>query len=280
MVIKRKNKIIEPISILTLGSDPEVFLMDESSLEIISAENLIHGTKDSPRILEEGFGIQEDCVLAEITIPPSKTKADFTNNIKKCLELIKKELPEGLTIKCSASEILDNRFLVSEQARTGGCSPDYNAYTTKVNPKPKMSSESFRTSGFHIHLGFNRIPDYEETCQMIRYLDLYLGVPSIIIDKDKRRRKLYGKAGCFRHKESYGFEYRVLSGFFSSNEYLTDWIWEQCQLAIDAYLNQTLTTKDFVTINKIINSGDEDGANKLINTFNLKLPKYEFATTN
>ena len=33
---------------------------------------------------------------------------------------------------------------------------------------------------------------------MLQYIDAYVGIPSIIYDTDAERRKLYGKAGCFR----------------------------------------------------------------------------------
>ena len=33
---------------------------------------------------------------------------------------------------------------------------------------------------------------------MVKLLDIFLGIPSVIIDPDKKRRKLYGKAGAFR----------------------------------------------------------------------------------
>lgn len=77
------------------------------------------------------------------------------------------------------------------------CSEDFNAYTEDVNPKPQGATTNLRSAGLHIHVGYND-PDIPSSLQMIKYMDQYLGLPSIVVDQDSRRRSLYGKAGCFR----------------------------------------------------------------------------------
>ena len=52
----------------------------------------------------------------------------------------------------------------------------------------------------HIHIGYDNSTK-ETNFAIIKALDLFLGVPSLEIDLDERRRGLYGKAGCFRHKK-------------------------------------------------------------------------------
>ena len=41
-------------------------------------------------------------------------------------------------------------------------------------------------------------PDVDTSLALVKYMDVFLGVPSVIKDKDTKRRSLYGKAGCFR----------------------------------------------------------------------------------
>lgn len=51
---------------------------------------------------------------------------------------------------------------------------------------------------------------------IIPLLDLFVGIPSVLIDRDegaKERRKQYGKAGDFRY-QPHGIEYRTLSNFW------------------------------------------------------------------
>ena len=49
----------------------------------------------------------------------------------------------------------------------------------------------------HLHLGYEN-PNIDTSLMLVKYLDMYLGVPSVLRDTDSRRRSLYGKAGCFR----------------------------------------------------------------------------------
>lgn len=87
----------------------------------------------------------------------------------------------------------------------------------------------------HFHVGYDN-HNRETSIELIRTLDLFLGVPSILIDKDDRRRELYGKAGCFRFT-AYGLEYRVMSGYFIDTPELIDWCFTQITKAID-FLNE------------------------------------------
>lgn len=49
----------------------------------------------------------------------------------------------------------------------------------------------------HIHIGYDN-PTIDFSKLLIRYMDMYLGVPSVLIDTDVNRRKYYGNAGSFR----------------------------------------------------------------------------------
>ena len=90
------------------------------------------------------------------------------------------------------------------------------------NNPPSLDGTNLRSCGGHLHIGFDRAKnDMMARPHLVRILDLVAGVPSIIIDKDKDRRKLYGKAGAHRPKmieagDPYdGVEYRTLSNFGS-----------------------------------------------------------------
>ena len=48
-----------------------------------------------------------------------------------------------------------------------------------------------------IHVGYEN-PDVDTSLALVKYMDVFLGIPSVVKDKDKKRRSLYGKAGCFR----------------------------------------------------------------------------------
>lgn len=193
---------------ITIGADPELFIINEKTKKVISSVGKIPGEKGNPYVADDmpaGFGLETDNILAEFNIPPVSDEASFVNNIeymKGYIDKFVKNLDPDYGIFCAASKTVDKSQLQSPQARLFGCDVDYNAYTEAPNPKPEGSRTNLRSAGFHIHIGYEN-PNIDTSVLLVKYLDMYLGVPSVIYDKDKRRRSLYGKAGCFR-LTSYG----------------------------------------------------------------------------
>lgn len=146
------------------------------------------------------------------------------------------------------------------------CDPDYNAYTELENPKPQGGGGNLRSAGCHIHIGYPKC-NPETSIKLVKYLDAYLGVPSILIDTDKQRRSLYGKAGSFR-LQPWGVEYRVLSSKFIDTDKLLEWVWNKVQIAVNAcHYCLELPPSDLVI--NAINNSDQELAKKLINTYKL-----------
>lgn len=193
---------------ITIGADPELFIINEKTKKVISSVGKIPGEKGNPYVADDmpaGFGLETDNILAEFNIPPVSDEASFVNNIeymKGYIDKFVKNLDPDYGILCAASKTVDKSQLQSRQAQLFGCDIDYNAYTEAPNPKPEGSRTNLRSAGFHIHIGYEN-PNIDTSVLLVKYLDMYLGVPSVIYDKDKRRRSLYGKAGCFR-LTSYG----------------------------------------------------------------------------
>jgi hypothetical protein len=213
---------------ITIGADPELFLVDKNK-KLISAVNLIGGTKEAPlQLTLPGCAIQEDNVAAEFNIPACTTFNQFHTSIQYVLQHLKyKVKPLGLSL---ASKIASHSFtddqLETWQAMVFGCEPDFNAWTNKQNPSPKVDNPNLRSAGGHIHIGTNL-----DKLDIIKSMDLHLGVESLLLDKDKERRKLYGKAGAFRPK-SYGVEYRTLSNFWIWSDEYIKWAWDRTNQAI------------------------------------------------
>lgn len=272
------------IKSVTLGADPEFFLFDKLRNEVVSAEGLIGGTKNEPKIISEvGHSIQEDNVMVEYNIPPCIDSYSFSREIAFVIDYISKVTAPHLVPYISASAILADEFLKSEQALMFGCEPDFNVWTRSENASPS-SSTNLRTAGGHIHIGYAE-PSLEDSEEIVKAMDLFLGVPSILIDTDKERRKMYGKAGAFRFKP-YGVEYRTLSNFWITNALYSQWAFEQTLLAIE-FINSGNTIEiDSELSQRIvntINNCDEVEALKLVEEFKLKLVKpikkedYEYA---
>lgn len=188
---------------ITVGADPELFIINEKTKKVVSAVGLIPGEKGNPwrsNDMPEGFGLETDNILAEFNIPPVKDRLNFVNNIvymQKYINKFVKNINPDLGILCVASQTVPVSELQSDQAKLFGCDVDYNAYTMSANPKPKGTLTNLRSAGFHIHVGYNN-PNTDTSLTLVKYMDAFLGIPSVVKDKDKRRRSLYGKAGCFR----------------------------------------------------------------------------------
>lgn len=256
----------------TIGTDIEVFGRKPNGKHVALC-GLIGGTKEQPRQIEglpAGFMLQEDNVSCEFNIPPCETKAEWMNAIKIINREVYHELRHmGFQISPLASVSFDTEDLQHPQALVFGCEPDYNAWTMKENEKPKAEDKNLRTAGGHIHVGSNT-----EMVQGVQLMDLYLGVPSVILDNNPasiERRKLYGKAGAMRPKP-YGWEYRVLSNFWIFSEHLTKWVFEQTKLATDPEYCYKIDEKLGKLIQTCINTSDIDIAIKLVNKCKINLP--------
>ena len=257
----------------TIGSDPELFLIDKTTGKVVSSIGIIPGEKDNAfreKSWAKGFGLEIDNILAEFNIPAVKTKQAWIENMnfmKSYIRNFVQKINPNLDILCTASMTVDEDQLQSDEAKLFGCDPDYNAYTEKANPKPKGDASNLRSAGCHIHIGYPKC-NPETSVLLVKYLDAFLGLHSVLLDIDKTRRSLYGKAGSFR-LQPWGVEYRVLSSYFISNDELLSWVWDRVMIAVNAchYFLQ-LPPADLVI--KAINNSDQALAKELIEKYNLK----------
>lgn len=218
------------INNLKVGADPELFF--EKDGKPFSVEGLIKGTKENPRELnKKGCALQEDNVMAEFNIPECDNKNDFNENIEYALDNLQTiALLNDCELLIEPSANFENKFLKSKQSLEFGCSPDNNAYTFSQNDRVEIL-ENVRVAGGHIHIGYDN-PSEDLNLAIVRTLDIFLGLPSILLDKDTVRRKYYGHAGSYRNK-SYGVEYRTLSNFWIKNKENREWVFDQIKKAID-----------------------------------------------
>lgn len=257
---------------VTIGADPELFLINSKTGKVVSSIGIIPGEKGNPYRsddMPEGYGLEIDNILAEFNIPPVTTKEGFIEAMTYMKNYIKKFIKakdSSLNILCKASMMVDEDQLQSSEAKMFGCSVDYNAYTEEPNPKPKGECTNLRSAGFHIHIGYDNC-NVDTSLELIKYLDMYLGIPSVLKDDDTKRRSLYGKAGCFR-LTPYGLEYRVLSSYFLSNKITLTWVWNGICKAIKAY-NEGYGLIDPELVQKAINESDKELAEKLVKKYKL-----------
>lgn len=265
---------------LTVGADPEFFLKDTNTNRLISSIGLVGGSKEHPKPIDDyGHCIQEDNVAVEFNIPAARDAFSFTKSIQFVLDHVKNTyaIPNNLELAIVPSGVFDEDQLNNEAARTFGCDPDFNIWTMRENPRPEAGAGGrMRTAGGHIHVGFTKTSNsVDEQIALVRAMDLFIGVPSVLLDDDTDRRSMYGKAGAYRDK-SYGVEYRTVSNFWIKSEKLINWAFESTLRAVEfcrTERGRNILNHEVVgeAICNAINNSDRGLAEKLINKFSVAM---------
>lgn len=252
---------------ITLGTDPEMFLNKDG--KTISAIGKIGGSKSDPLpISDKGHFIQEDNVAIEYNIPPCSTIEEWVDNnnfVKDYLDVVAAGI--GCTLDISASAVLDDDQLDCDEAKLAGCEPDFNIWKECVNIPPDLSATNMRSAGGHISVGWDNVTE-ETQYDMVKAMDATLGLKSLFLDKDEKRKELYGKAGCFRFRD-YGIEYRPLSNFWIKTDESLKWAWnttmEAIELVNSGKIEEIKKYKDQIV--EAINTNNKDLASELLNEF-------------
>jgi len=213
---------------ILIGSDPELFVHDGKGF--ISGHDLIPGSKEEPYPVRGG-AVQVDGTALEFNTDPARGAKEFSNTVQKVVEQLDGMIPKRLELVANPTADFAKKYFdaLPAKAKELGCDPDFNAYTGMKN-NPPNANVHFRTGAGHIHVGWTDIKDphdplhMDECRSIVQMLDIYLGVPSMYLDDDNKRRQLYGMAGAFRPK-TYGVEYRVLSNFWVMDPDIRMWVY-------------------------------------------------------
>lgn len=259
---------------LLVGADPELFLVDDDGMPV-SAIGKIGGSKEEPRLVTCG-AVQEDNVLAEFNIDPAMSAKEFISNITTVMKELSNILPAYNLVPIPSMNFDMKELVMSgEKAFEFGCTPDFNAWTGEENDPPD-ANETLRTAGGHVHIGHESVQgdDEEQKRNLIKVLDFYLGIPSVLLDNDKDRRSMYGQAGAYRPKE-YGVEYRTLSNFWVGNTDYMSWVFNNTSRAVldIDHLPVMLDRFDEEVVRTTINTSNVDKAREIVETLQIKLPR-------
>ena|SRR5687768_15964370 len=118
----------------------------------------------------------------------------------------------------------------------------------------------------HIHISYEK-PDYGVSIELIKALDIFVGLPSVLQDEDKERRKLYGKAGAYRFKK-YGVEYRTPGNYWIFTPDLVKEMFDQVNRAVE-FVNsgREISVEEGKIIQRCINSSNREQAVELIEKY-------------
>lgn len=258
-----------------IGSDIEFFLQEENTNEIVSAEGIVRGTKDNPFQFDENnpfYATSLDNVMAEGNIPPAESPMEFYQNVQRLMDYIQANVPNGLKLVSLPSARLDFKYLQTENAMLFGCMPSLNCWTMEEE-RPEPKGDNLRSAGMHIHVGYDN-PDDDVNMQLARAMDLFLGVPSVIIEPANERKAVgYGRAGNFRNQR-HGMEYRSLSSHFSSSPELIRWCYNNAMQAVKFVNEGRASEIEYFgdMIQNVINNEDKETAKNIIDRYKILMP--------
>lgn len=260
---------------LTIGADPELFAKQGG--KYVSGHGLVPGDKANPHPVLNG-AVQVDGMALEFNIDPANSEDGFVFNLQSVMAQLRDMVPEHEVVADPVAHFTPEYMdLQPEEAKELGCDPDFNAWNGgRINPKPD-NTLPMRTGAGHVHLGFCEGADItsehhvDMCCRIVRQLDFYLGLPSLLFDTDVQRRDMYGQAGAFRAKP-YGVEYRVLSNRWLSDEKLMRWVFANTNAAVVALREGRDLAQEFGDITSIINNSRANEAREIIEAAGIPTP--------
>jgi len=254
----------------TIGADPELFVFSHGKDKIVSSIPVIKKDKHDPVDLGDGIKMYADNVLLETSFPPSDNKDGFIKTVKSALIKIQDWLGRDYSIVAQASHVFSEEDIGPKPAVMHGtlpveweigCNPSYDCYA-QAERIPSPFATGLRSGSFHIHLGSELLLPFENKDKMIRLLDLLVGCPYVIIDRDETslaRRMLYGKAGEFR-PTAYGIEWRVLGNYALRSPALTELVLDLVHYTMEQMehknVDYILAHADFNLVQTSINTGN------------------------
>jgi len=277
------------MSEFTIGVDPEIFLTQGG--KPVSAHGLIEGDKKNPYKVPSG-AYQVDGTAVEFNTDPVAYNnfEEFNAKIVTVMKTLASAVKEKGNYKFNISPVQeypqDYFDSIPLEAKELGCDPDYCAYTLEQNPRPE-GDRLFRTGAGHIHVGWGAdIPvenrEHHEICaSFVKMLDATVGLFMTVIDREPRRRELYGKARAYQAKP-YGVEYR-----FPSNVWLKTRTRRQIthKLLVKAIQSmkaghtvESLTRVSSESIQSILNTGDVTNAKFILSAIDYMTMKNYFAS--
>lgn len=261
----------------TLGTDPEIFVVDKDN-QIIPAWTYLPA-KEAPA--RYNYNAQVGTVYWD------GFQAEFTTSGQHtCFSWVSDSVQAGLrTIHEAAQKVggklsirsvipVNPDFLQDQKPEhvQFGCAPSYNAYGLKGNIQDGRNVP-YRFAGGHLHFGIGHLSRAEGAREAaiqkyVKALDKVLGVASVAFlgELDSPiRRAFYGQPGEYR-MPSHGFEYRTLSNAWMSHPLAMNMVFDLgravCGLAEDGLLDGWEVTEE-ETI-RVITENDVEGARAIL----------------
>ena len=237
--IKNSEKFsITPVTGITLGCDPEFFIVDRQSSKLLRAN----------AFFKKWGEVGNDGVLAEIRPKPSLTPEGLTANISELIATARQVLQLGLTYP-------------SEKIKLVAAS----SYRLSDGQPAVVGTYGFATAGFHLHYGLPSkiLGNTPEVLSLMfgisNIMDYFVSIPCMVVEGADYTRRTnnhlsYGKPGDFR-LDYRTFEYRVPGGVMLKNPILTNGLISLGAVVIgDVVSRIKAESNNFTNLQKVLNT--------------------------
>lgn len=136
---------------ITIGSDPEIWLVSKLTKNPIPTVGIIHAEKEKPEELLPGgwFFLRDNCSL-EFNIPPAKTEREFIEFHQVAMAQLEAIVGKDYALLVQPSIEFHPDLLRSKEATEIGCSEDFNVYTEGVDKIPNLGITNKRFAGKNV----------------------------------------------------------------------------------------------------------------------------------
>ena len=199
------NVVIDTTEQISLGCDPEMLLVRDGK-EVVRCSSFFKKEGD---VGNDGFALELRPLPG---IAPEAVTNTLYSLIKKARRMINSTVPQPERVRMVGTSFIRG--------------PNYEQYMKPTQGLWNTTNTlPYYTTGFHLHFGIPiyllraKEPDIRQVINyIIRVLDFYVGVPSIVLEEaeeNQRRSNItigYGKPGDYRLNYT-TLEYRVPGGF-------------------------------------------------------------------
>lgn len=221
-----------------LGSDPEVFVLDEKDTVIPAPLFLPAKNPNNTTGMMQVFW---DGVQAEMQLNAFNCLQELTQAVRRGLgsiltEARKKHPKAHLTIK-NVVEVPQNWLQTCPNHHAQlGCAPSLNIYGLQGDFPPDGRLLPVRSAAVHMHFGVS--PNYKlprQVSEIVKCLDCTAGLASVSLAEKYDhpiRRRYYGLPGEHR-LPSHGIEYRVPSTILLSHPAIHHLVWDFARIGVN-----------------------------------------------
>jgi len=198
-----------------LGSDPEMFVFDSVTKQVIPAFKFLDKNGGSDRTMD-GEKLFWDGFQAEFNIKSGSCLDERVNSTRFGLMSLRNKAkafnPNAILTVQTTVDIAPELFADAKPEHIAfGCTPSKNVYNME-GIKMDGKDVPFRSAGGHIHYGLDK-KEWKQIPEYVKALDKILGVACVALFAkydNPARRSMYGLAGEYR-TPPHGLEYRTLS---------------------------------------------------------------------